>query len=226
MDDQAAKDYCHSAWYKAGCPPCVEVDDLIQEYLLATLEGNDPAETVARYLSDNVRQSLVTENGQKMGFVLAGERDELESDEEVDDYNQLEREIREEFHQLRSLSLQEAIDKLEKTHPEYAKAMRLIVSLPAGTQLTPEIAKMLGDAGQARHLRTHGIEQLFKIVHPKKVPLELFGLVDEVPDLTKWYGKNVKLLPSPSMAFMDDIGTADTDVPSRGRRVVRSRMGL
>lgn len=48
MDYQKANDYCHAAWFGAGSPPGVDVEDLIQEYLLAELEGLQPDKRFCR----------------------------------------------------------------------------------------------------------------------------------------------------------------------------------
>ena len=188
MDYQKANDYCHAAWFGAGSPPGVDVEDLIQEYLLAELEGLQPDKRVAEFLLHNIKQCSVTENGQRMTFVLADDgREQGESDEEHDEYMQLENEIHEEHQAERKEQLYATIQKLAKTHADYARALTILATTDA---LVPDeaIAEQMGiTQRQAKHLRLHGMELLYGIAHPKSVKLPMFDLEDQVSELTKVY---------------------------------------
>lgn len=193
MDDQRAIHYCHAAWIKIGSPTEVDVDDLIQEFRLAVLEGHEPTAKVAEYLSQSLQLSKLTENGQKMGFVLASEVDAGMTDEEQDDYLQIEREISEEHQAKRFAALHGLIDKLERTHHQYAEALRIACCLNASDVPDVEISLLLGvSQRQAKHLRLHGMDLLWKLAYPKKVRLPLFDCEDEQPELTEAYVKHVK----------------------------------
>jgi len=187
MDDTAARGYCHAAWYKAGSPSGVDVEDLIQEYLLAHLQGLDPGHRVAEYLCQCVKQSSMTEHGQKMGFVIAAERDEGETDEEHDDFVQLENEILAEHHAERIARLHAMIDRLSKTHPDYARALTILTETSGDVPDRVIAEQMAISQRQAKHLRLHGMELLYQVAHPEQVELVMFGEVDDVALLTKTY---------------------------------------
>jgi hypothetical protein len=210
MDAQRAKHYCHAAWLKIGSPTEVDVDDLIQEFLLAELEGLEPTTGVSDYLSQTLQHSKLTENGQKMGFVLASESDIGLTDAEQDEYLQLEREIGEEHQAERFASLYGLIDRLAKTHHQYAGALLIAASL--GADAVPDVAiaaAMNVSQRQAKHLRLHGLTLLWNLAHPKAVKLPLFELEDEVATLTVPYEKRVKYI-----GVMADVilGTIAQDV--------------
>lgn len=193
MDDRA-KGYCHAAWYKAGSPSGVDIDDLSQEYLLAELQGIDAASRVAEYLCECVKQSAITENGQKMHFVVAtDDRDEGESDEEYNEYLVIEREIFTEHQAERIDLLHTYIGKLARTHPEHARALMILARLRNDELPDVEIAlRMNVSERQAKYLRFDGMEQLYRLVHPEVVELPLFGETDEKPVISHPYQPRAK----------------------------------
>jgi hypothetical protein len=96
--------------------------------------------------------------GQKMGFVLASENDNGLTDEEQDEYLQLEREIGEEHQAERFASLYGLIDRLAKTHHQYAHALRIA----AATYDLPDVAdcgetERQPTAGKALTVAWHGV---------------------------------------------------------------------
>ena len=185
MDVDDATRYCRQALINLGEPPDVDIEDLIQEYCLAKLEGNDPCDRIRHMLKAHMKESQHVEREQRMDYMPDDERDVEMTDEEHDEYLTIEREIADEHRAERIVALEDALKELEKTHPHAIPIFREILK---GTSTDREIAvKIKYDYFQVRSLRRLGIRIMRDMGCPEEVILPLFGLKDQIVRKPKAY---------------------------------------
>lgn len=179
MDDPVA--FCKEALRERGDPPYIELDDVVQEWWMAQLEGNDPKAVITSYIKKAMRENKRSRQSDKMHLwpdVRLGEEKSqgTDSDEEWADYLDFEREI--EAEKLKELwdKCEKGIDRLDKQEGmQQIEAIRMRMGIGCKPMKLREIAKELRvDLRQAKHLVDQGLERLNKAANPKKVRMPLY----------------------------------------------------
>ena len=176
MDEQTAraKAYCESQLRKRDNPTAVDIDDLVQEYLLAELEGNDPRNAVGRVLRRSAKDARMVESNPRMGFAVDAEIDLDASDEEQAEYIAVEEEIHVEVKAEQVATLHKLLTQLL---PQEAEALRLVMDGQDDEAISENLSVTVK---QARYLREAGVKRLQEVANPDEVDLALFpGLVDQ-----------------------------------------------
>jgi len=179
MDD--AKTFCRNELRKRGNPPQMELDDILQEWSLAELQGLNPRAAVAKVLQRSVKEGRVTETSDKMHLWPDQERDGI-SDEELGQFLEIELEIELEQQAILWEKAARALEELPGLVPDELPAIRMHFGLDCQPMSIGEIAVALHKTEQqAEYLVSRGVEHLRLLVTSKKVTLPLFvGESDEV----------------------------------------------
>lgn len=192
MDEAEARKYCVTELKKRGNPPGIDLDDLTQEYLLAKLEGKNPAIQVAEIIHKEERQSKRVTTKYRMQLV-PGPDDDGMSDDEYGEYLDVEREIEDEQRNELLDKLEPKMKKMDGYDPREMEALK--IGLATGTSYRRY--RTIGDAlkctrMQARYLFLSGLGRLKSLAMPKEILLALFNETDEVSEVKEVYRRSGK----------------------------------
>lgn len=195
MDVTQATTFCESQLKSRFNPPGILLEDLVQEYILAELSGDDPRKHVSRLLKQSLKESRKTEDSPKMQLYPSRAAKVGESDEEVAEYEELEAEIAAEQQAKLWQEIDAAMAKLTTMTDSYVAeevaAMRLFFGLDGKPLEYRQIAGRLGcTEAQAENLVGLALEKIRAIVSPKETELPMFGIKDAVYSLRRAYRRS------------------------------------
>ena len=193
MDEAIA--YCTAKLSRRGNPPDVELNDLVQEYVLTGLEGGqkeDIQRWVSRTIMGHIRLARRQKPNEKMQLRPDDTHQEpAQNDEEYGNYIDTEREIEEGQCAELWAQLEKIVHRLNDYDPNELLAIRWHFGLSGEVRSLEWIASKLGKTeAQAEFLVRRGLERLRAIAVGKEIDLALFpGLKDVVHDIPEAYRK-------------------------------------
>lgn len=176
MDDASIRRICEAKLRKRGNPPNLDIDDLMQEFRLAEVEGVDPLTRIASLARNAVRDRKRCEVLSKMELHPGKATDIDETDAQAAEYSELEQEISEEVKAEMWGRASKALERLGVKCPQEAEAIRMHMGIDCQPKDNVAIAEHFGVTNdQAFELVRRGIERLQKMCKGFKVYLPLLG---------------------------------------------------
>jgi len=178
MDD--AKTFCRNELRKRGNPPQMELDDILQEWSLAELQGLNPRAAVAKVLRRSVKEGKNAVSNDKMHLYPEEER-EVMSEEEWGNYLDTEREIAQETLEQMMPDAWKAGEALEKENADDWIAFKLHHGLEGKERNVKSIARIMKKTEvEVEYLLAKAKERLWQLGHPEPREMPLFGETDMV----------------------------------------------
>lgn len=191
--------FCKSQLWRRFFPPQIDIDDLAQEYRLAELEGESGASKVFGMLAWMCHEWESTTTA--IAIIGSHEHDPWMTDEEVEQYREVEREIH--IERVREQA-RPILDVLDSKIPANRVS---IFCRYYGIYGEPETALAIADSlGIARYQVNDIITEVVRVIRGtmalKRTSYPLYGTFDEVAEkrVRAWRKvKKKKLTPSKSL---------------------------
>lgn len=195
MDVTHAETFCKSELKRRFNPPNILLEDLVQEYVLAELEGIDPKAHVSKTLKRSLKESRKTDSSSKMQLHADRFAEAGETDADAAEYEAIEAEIMAEQQANLWHEIEAATAKLATMNEHYVAeeiaAMRLFFGFDGKSLEYRQIAgRMNCTEPQAENLVKLALEKIKAIVSPTETEHPLFGIKDAVYSLRRAYRRS------------------------------------
>lgn len=188
MDDSVARQFCRNELRRRGNPPEIDLEDLVQDYLLAELEGKKPKECVVATLRESCRHSRKVDSCAKMHLHPAKTYEVGESDEARDTFEEIERDITEEVRLGYWAKVESALRQLPDYVPAELDAIRWRYGLDCQPMQLKAISRELrASVPRVKNLIKEGLQRIRSLAIGREVYLALFDVMDEVHDVKEAY---------------------------------------